>query len=105
MNNSSQALALLLAHSPSITEHMDYYAMIAAIYEKLNQPLHAAQIYRDLVSIAPDNGLYWVGLGLSLEKMNKSNEALYAYQRAVKAQHLKPGLASFVESRIRKLQI
>ena len=57
-----------------------------------------------LVKIRSNAGIWWLGLGISLEKSGKNKEALEAYQRAQKTGSLKSGLVKFTHNRVSALQ-
>ena len=74
--------------------------MLAAVYQKADQFQQAADIYSQLVTLQPRSGIFWMGLGISLEGYGQSKEALDAYQYAIKNGGLKPDLVNYISSRI-----
>ena len=90
--------------APTIAKDPEYHAFLAGLYEQNGQPLLAARVYNQLVHLVPTQGVWWMGLGISLEQLNKSNEALIAYNSALKTRALNPELQAYVDSRITALR-
>ncbi len=101
---SREALALLQSASPSIDEDPDYYSFMATLYERNNDDLLAAKIYKELLSLNAHNGNWWFGLGLSLEKLGNTQEALNAYKTAMAEGHLNMAFLNYLQQRLQSLQ-
>ena len=54
--------------------------------------------------LRPNLGVWWVGLGISLQATNQPAAALDAYRRASAAGNLHPHVAALAEERMRQLQ-
>ena len=54
-------------------------------------------------SLVPQAGVWWMGLGISLEADGRGAEARDALQRAKATGTLSPELAAFVEQKLRQL--
>lgn len=102
--NPKLAIKILEQGSAEINIEPDYYALLAATYQRVNNHNKAIEIYLQLVKISSKQGIWWLGLGVSLEKSGKNKEALEAYQRAEKTGNLKSGLVKFTNNRISALQ-
>lgn len=102
--NPQLAIKILEHGSASMDVAPDYYALLAATYQRVKNHAKAIEIYLQLVKVRPNVGIWWLGLGISLEKSGKSKEALEAYQRAQKTGSLKSGLVKFTNNRMSALQ-
>jgi Tfp pilus assembly protein PilF len=98
-----EARSLLDKQSPEISSNTEYYALQAAILQKLNEHAQTAKIYRDLLHVNPLNSVWWMGLGISLESMKRYNDALYAYQKASNNPSLAKESREFLSHRINRL--
>ena len=85
---------------PQMTGDPDYNALLAAIDRHLGDNEAAAAIYENLVTIRPQAGLWWLGLGLSEEGRGDRAAAATSYRRALACGDLKPALASYAKGRL-----
>ena len=99
----TDAIAVLEGQKPLARNHSDYYALLAALYQRVARPADAAVVYRGLVEVFPGRAVWWMGLGISLQALDKSAEALLAYQQALRGKGLQSELQKFVQQRIRLL--
>jgi MSHA biogenesis protein MshN len=60
--------------------------------------------YQAALTLAPRAGLWWMGMGISLQADNRGAEALDAFNRAKSAGGLSPDLLAFVDQRMKQLQ-
>ena len=90
--------------STTINATPDYFALLAATYQRVKNHEKAIDIYLQLVKARPNTGIWWLGLGVSLEKMGKGKEALDAYRRAQNTGSLKSGLMKFTNNRVTALK-
>ncbi len=95
-----EASELIAKHTPALSVNVDYYALKAAVYQKLNEHNESAKIYRDLLQFNPLNSIWWMGLGISLESLKRYEDALYAYQKASTSTSLANESRSFINQRI-----
>ena len=99
-----EALQLLQSSSPSIIDNPDYYAFIAALYERSNHYDLAIKTYRELLQNNQDNSSFWFGLGVSLEKNGQIKEANSAYTKALSTGNLDTESITFLQKRLQVLQ-
>lgn len=98
-----EANARLEKNSPTLSSNAEYYALKAAILQKLNEHNKSAKIYRDLLQLNPAKSVWWMGLGISLESLKRYEDALYAYQKASTNTSLANESRSFINQRISRL--
>lgn len=98
-----EAARQLDMHSPPMSEHTDYYAIKAAIQQRIGNHEIAARLYRDLLQLKEVNAAWWMGLGISLEALERYSDALFAYQQAMNNQTLAGQPRAFVQERYNNL--
>ncbi|MDX1902423.1 MAG: tetratricopeptide repeat protein [Gammaproteobacteria bacterium] len=98
--HNQQALFLLEQHAPVLEQHADYYAFLAALYQRENRFRMAAKLYQRLLEFEPYHATWWVGLGVALDAMNKHKEALRAYYQAEQGNGLTPTLSAFIDAQL-----
>ncbi|TCK16871.1 tetratricopeptide repeat protein [Thiogranum longum] len=80
----------------------DLLALSAGIHYRLGQYRTSANQYRAALSLHPEQGVWWMGLGVSLEHDRKPAEALAAYRKA-QMTSLNLVLRKFITGRINAL--
>lgn len=74
----------------------------AAVLQRLTLHKEAVTEYQAALRLAPEAGVWWMGLGISLEADGRSAEAREAYQRARASGALSAELDRFVEQKLRQ---
>ena len=96
----SQAIDTLKAASPVLEKSPEYYAFLAALYQKSDRHLEAIQTYRRVVEHEENNSVWWMGLAISLEATGRNPEALFAYRKSLQGAKLSPDLQQYVHGKI-----
>lgn len=100
---TTEALDLLDPQRVSVRDGMDYHALRAALLNQVGDMQGAVALYRELVGLRPGRGLWWLGMGTSLEASGQTKEALSAYHKALLGDGLEGSLRGFVNRRIEAL--
>jgi MSHA biogenesis protein MshN len=97
------ALDTLLATLPYAGNNAEYQGFLAGVLQRDQRHAEAAQHYRDALTLAPNNAVWWMGLGISLQAEQHLPEAREAYTQARVKGGLTPELKAFVERRLEQL--
>jgi tetratricopeptide (TPR) repeat protein len=79
-------------------------AFLAALYQRDDDHWQAIDLYENLLRRYPDNGVWQMGLAISLERVGEPGDAMRAYQMALKSDDLSRKLRTFVNRRIQELK-
>ena len=91
---------LTRAPLPPVAESPDLHAMAATVSLRQGRYREAAETYRALLDIQPDNAVWWMGLGIALEGDAAFDRARQAYDRALQHDGLSDNLQTFVRRRL-----
>lgn len=97
------ALDTLKRSLPFAGEHLDYRAFLAGVLQREQRYHEAAEQYQLALQVAPDNSVWWMGLGIALQADNQAAQARAAFERAKGLQTLSPQLQAFVERKLVQL--
>lgn len=95
------ALETLRQAAPQAAGNADYLGLDAAVLQRLGRHREAAAAYAAGLRLAPQNGVWWMGLGISLEADGRIEEAGEAYRRARDSGALNPASLNFVEQKLK----
>lgn len=98
------AIKLLSGFRPSLRSYPDFYGTLAAALQSEGRVMEAGSLYKALIQVDPDNGQYWLGYGISLERNHKSNQAIEAYSKAIQNPESDPSVRNYAEIRLKTLQ-
>jgi MSHA biogenesis protein MshN len=102
-NDVPAALSLLQKHAAPPDRNPDFHAFAAALYQRLERHQEAIEQYQAALRLAPSGGVWWVGLAISYQALDRPKDALEAFTRAKSAGNLAPELIAFVDQRLRQL--
>jgi MSHA biogenesis protein MshN len=88
---------------PYATGNAEYHAFLAGALQRQQRHREAAEQYQAALRAMPNNGVWLMGLGISLQAEKRNPEALEAFQKARAAPSLSPELQAFVERKLQQL--
>ncbi|HKC53786.1 MAG TPA: tetratricopeptide repeat protein [Burkholderiales bacterium] len=103
-NDIPTALVVLQRHAAPPDRNPGFHAFAGALYQRLDRHKEAIEQYQAALRLAPSAGVWWLGLGISFQAVERRKDALEAFTRAKSAGNLAPNLLDFVEQRLRQLQ-
>lgn len=98
------ALETLNKALPFADQQADYQAFVAALQQRQARHKEAVTHYQKALQLTPNAGLWLMGLGISLQALQRKEEALDAYQQAMSSHKLSPDLEAFVTQRIKEIK-
>lgn len=98
-----QAVATLEKTLPYADAQADYQAFLAALLQRQNRHKEAVAHYQVALQLAPDNGVWLMGYGISLQAMQRADDARNAFRRALESKTLSPVLQAFVQQKLKGL--
>ena len=96
-----KALNVLNKVQPPLHEYPDYYGFIAALYEQLGLFKGSEHWYRHLIDFNQNNGIWWLGLAVSLEHQKRFLESSQAYQQAKLTKSLSTDLVLYIDKHLK----
>jgi len=102
-NKVNDAIAVLLKNKPVMANDLNYYALLAASYQRNKNHNAAANTYLKLLKIKPREGIWWVGMAVSLEALSKHKEASDAYEKARQTGTLNTRVSNYSSQRLQQL--
>lgn len=102
-NENNRALTVITPSLPLIGKSTEFLGFRAALAEQLNVHNVAHDDYLQLSSEQPNESRWWLGLGISSERIEARQMALEAYQRVVALNQLGAEVQSFAQQRINQL--
>lgn len=97
------AVNTLVATLPYVQSDAEYYAFLAALLQREGRHRETVDYYRAALQIAPGNGIWLMGLGISLRTTGQFGEARDVFQRALDTKQLNTELRAYTEKQLREL--
>lgn len=103
-DETAQATATLQKGLNYARGNADYLAFLAALLQRQGRHEEAVEQFQAALRLKPVSGVWWLGLGMSLQAVNRAADAQDAYGYARATNTLHPELGAFAEQRLRQLQ-
>lgn len=100
---AEQAHKILTGSLAQARNNGEYLALLAAVSRQLGHNTMAAQAYSEALKLNPRQAVWWMGLGLALDDIKQTPQAIEAYYKAL-AIGLGDKLDSFVLKRVQELE-
>lgn len=100
-----ETLRASLGHAPATAVHnAEAHAFLAALLQQQGgHDAEAASHYITALRLMSDRGVWWMGLGISLQASGEAEQAAAAYRRALIAPGLPAHLRVFIEQRLQQV--
>ncbi len=102
-NAVQPALDTLLKTLPHVGQQPDYQAFVAALLQRLEHHQDAVTHYRIALKQSPGSSVWLMGLGISLQALQRTEEARDAFKLALESRTLNAELQTFVRQRLKEL--
>jgi MSHA biogenesis protein MshN len=99
------AINTMVGVLPYVQSDADFYAFLAALLQREGRHREAVDYYRTALRNVHGNGVWMMGLGISLRASNQAAEARDAFASAIESKQLSPELQVFVERQLRELSV
>ena len=88
---------------PHAAGNGEYHAFLGGALQRQGRLREAAEQYETALRTAPNNAVWWMGLGIALQGEKRNGEAVDAFRQAKSLGTLSPDLQAFVERRLQQL--
>lgn len=89
---------------PPVSDALELYALLATVFQRQGDYEKAADTYRELVAVRPQQTIWWMGLGIALEGKASPGLAQDAYRQALSRGGLSERLQSYIRQRLAVLE-
>lgn len=97
------AIQLLESGLQSAASDPGYWAFLAALYQRAGESAKASHWYGKALDQQPGQAVWWMGLGIALERQNRFESALQAFERAASIGAIPVNLSRYIRQRIEAL--
>lgn len=98
-----RALVTMQKDLSKADELADYQSFYAALLQRKGRHKEAVNHYQIATDLVPSNGVWWMGYGISLQEVQRNEDAKVAFKRSLATQTLTPELTAFVEQKLKGL--
>lgn len=95
-----QSVGTLQAHLAAADNNADYQAFYAALLQRQVRHKEAVNHFQIALQISPHNGVWRMGYAISLQALDRKEDAKLAYQQALATRTLTPELTAFVQQKL-----
>lgn len=81
-------------------KNADYQGFAGVVLQRLQKPREATLRYQAALQLRPNEGRWWLGLGMALESDGHAAQAKNAFRRARSADGLTPEMLAVIENRL-----
>jgi MSHA biogenesis protein MshN len=99
----AEATSTLEKALPYANSQAGYQAFLAALLQRQNRNDEAIAHYQVALQLAPNNGIWLMGYGISLQALKHNAAAKVAFQHALDTRTLSPDLQAFVRQKLKEL--
>lgn len=98
------AIDTMYASLPQAGNQAEFQALLAALLQRDKRHQQAVNHYQLALKLQPENGVWWMGMAISLQADNRLSASVEAFLKAKNSSTLNPQLLAFVEQRLAQLQ-
>lgn len=102
-NDNPSAIQFLELQLSQASDHENYRALLAGLYQREQRYLEAVSAYRNLLKSFQPKPAYWLGLALSLDAQGQGPAAMQAYTQLLNFEQLEPQVRAYAQERIAEL--
>jgi tetratricopeptide (TPR) repeat protein len=99
------ALHTLRENLPELHRFPDYYALLAAYYQRFGYSEKAAETYASLLDYDNESANWWAGFAIALDSSKQYQDAVNAYKHALQIPELRQELIEYIENRLSLLTV
>lgn len=103
IEHGGNGIDTLMRTLPYAGNNGEYHAFLAGALQRQQRHREAAEQYQLALRGSPQNGVWLMGLGISLQAERRDGEALDAFRKAKNSGNLSAELQAFVDGKIQQL--